>query len=241
MEHITDYQAVVGSLMYAALATWPDISCAVTALSQYNSQPFTSHMTAAKRVLQYLKSTANFRLHFTGNGNGIGIGNGIGVRIGINLGNSLVGYSDSDWANDSADRNLQEGHVFLASDGAISWQFRKQSLIAMSTLKAEFIACSEASREVIWLLQLQQDIHGKDLPPLPINCDIQGALTLITMGIIKARTKHIDVCYHNSRDLHRRRIVNSSYVNTNRNVADIHTKALTKDKHMKFTKRMALW
>jgi len=64
----------------------------------------------------------------------------------------------------------------------------------MSTLETEFIACSEASREAKWLLQLQKDIHGKDLPPLPINCDNQGALTLITTGIIKARTKHIDVC-----------------------------------------------
>jgi len=63
----------------------------------------------------------------------------------------------------------------------------------VSTLEAEFIACSEASREAKWLLQLQKDIHGKDLPLLPINCDNQGALTLITTGIIKARTKHIDI------------------------------------------------
>jgi len=229
LEHITDYQAVVGSLMYAALATWPDISYAVAALSRYNSRPFTSHMAAAKRVLQNRKSTADFRLHF--NSNGIGIDN------------SLIGYSDSDWANDSADRKSQGGHVFLASNGAISWQSRKQSLRAMSTLEAEFIACSEASREAKWLLQLQKDIHSskKDSPPLPINCNNQGALTVITTGIIKARTKHINVCYHNSRDLHKRRIVKYSYVHTNENVADILTKALTKDKHEKFTKAMGLW
>jgi len=159
--------------MYAALATRPDISYVVAALSCYNSRPFTSHMTAAKRFLQYLKSTADFRLHFTGN----------------DIGNSLAGYSDSDWANDSADRKSQEGHVFLTSNGgAVTWQSRKQSLIAMSTLEAEFIACLEASREAKWLLQLQKDIHGsrRDSPPLPINCDNQGALTLITTEIIKA-------------------------------------------------------
>jgi len=113
----------------------------------------------------------------------------------------------------------------------------------MSTLQAEFLARSEASREAKWLLQLQKDIHSskKDSPPLPINCDNQGALTLITMGIIIAQTKHIDVCYPSSRDLHRRRIVNSSYVHTNENVADILTKALTKDKHEKFTNAMGLW
>jgi len=192
LKHITDYQAVVGSLMYAALATQPDISYAVTAHSRDNSRPFTSHMTAAKRVLQYLESTADFRLHLTGNG--------IGIGISIDIGNSLVGYSDSNWANDSADRKSQGGEVILPSNGAMSWQSRKQSLIPMSTLEAEFIACSEASREAKWLLQLQKNIHGsqKDSPPLPINCDNQGALTLITTAIIKARTKHIDVCYHNS-------------------------------------------
>jgi len=128
LDDITEYHAVVGSLMYAAHATRPDILYAVAALSRYNSRPFTSHMTAAKRVLQYLKSTADFRLQFTG--------------IGIEIGNSLVGYSDSDWANDSTDCKSQGGHVFLPRNGAVSWQSRKQSLIAMSTLEAEFIACS---------------------------------------------------------------------------------------------------
>jgi hypothetical protein len=47
------------SLMYAALATWPDISYAVIAISHYSSRPFTSNMTAAKRVLQYVISTAD--------------------------------------------------------------------------------------------------------------------------------------------------------------------------------------
>jgi len=142
LEDITDYQAVVGSLMHTALATRPDNSYAVAALSRYNSWPFTSHMTAAKRVLQYLKSKADFQLHFNGNG------------IGIDIGNSLVGYLESDWANHSADCKSEGGHVFLASNGAISWQSWKQSLIAMSTLEAEFIACSEASREAQWSLQL---------------------------------------------------------------------------------------
>ena len=60
LKDIKGYQAFVGSLMYMALATWPDISFAVAALCRINSRPFTSHLTATKRVLQYLKSTADF-------------------------------------------------------------------------------------------------------------------------------------------------------------------------------------
>jgi len=207
-EDITDYQAVLGSLMYAAVATRQDMSYAVSALSRYNFRPFTSHLTTAKRVLQYLKFTANFRLYYTSNriGNSIGIG----IGIGSDLGNSHVEYSDSDWANVSADRTSQGGHVCLASNGAVSWHSWKQGLNAMSTLEAEFIAYSESSREARWIRQLQKDIHNKDLSPLPICCDNQGALTHITTGIIKARTTHINICYHNRRDLHRRQIVNYS-------------------------------
>jgi len=159
LEDIKGYQAIVGSLMYAAIATWPDISFAVAALCGYNSCPFTSHLTATNRVLQYFKSTTDFRLHFSSTGSN----------------DQLTGYMDSDWANDSADRTSQGGHFFLLSNGAVSWQSRKQDLIAMSTLEAKYIACSKGSREAKWLLQLHRDIHGKDTLLLPINCDNQGA------------------------------------------------------------------
>jgi hypothetical protein len=150
LENTTDYQPVVGLLMDAAIVTWPDILYAVAALSHYNSWPFTSYMAGAKLVLQYLKSTADFGLHFIGNVIGIGIG----------IGNNLVGYSDSDLANASMDRKSQGGHGFLASNGAMPWQSRKQRLSAMSNLDTEFIACLKASRATQWLLQFRMDIHG---------------------------------------------------------------------------------
>jgi hypothetical protein len=106
LKDIKGYQAIVGSLMYAALATRPDTSFAVAALGRYNSRPFTSHLSAAKRVLQYLKSTADFRLHFSCTGSN----------------DQLTGYMDSDWANDSADRKSQGGHVYPLNNGAVSWQ-----------------------------------------------------------------------------------------------------------------------
>jgi len=134
-------------------------------------------MTAAKRFLHYVKYTADFLLHSNANDNGNG----------IDTSNGLAGYSDSNCANDSTDQKSHQGHVFLASNGgAISSESQKQSLISMSTLESKLNACSEGSREANWLFQLQKDIHSKDLPLLPINCDNQGALTLIPKGIHKA-------------------------------------------------------
>ena len=111
------------------IATRPEIAFAVSALSRYNSQPRTSHLTAAKRVLRYLRKTADHSLYFNSNGND----------------GEITGYTDSDWANDSADRKSQGGHVFLCNGGAISWQLQKQDLVALSTTEAEYIACSKAS------------------------------------------------------------------------------------------------
>jgi len=215
--------------MYTALAGRPDISYVVAALTGSNLPPFTSHLTAARRVLQYLKLTVDFRLHLNRNG------------MDVDIGNCLIGYSDSDWVDNSVDRKSQGGHVFLTSNGAISLQSWNQSHIAISTFGVEFIACSAASREAKWVLQLQNDIQNKDSPPWPIDCDIQGTLTLITMGIIKVQIEHIGVCYHNSGHLHRRRTVNHAYVHTDEHVADILMNALTTDKHTKFTKAMGLW
>jgi hypothetical protein len=94
-----------------------------------------------------------------------------------------------------------------------------------SALETEYIACSEASREGHWLLQLYKDLDKIDLELLPIHCDSQGALSHITNGIIKARTKYVDVCYHNSRHLYDCGIVNYFWVSADGNTAYIISKA----------------
>ena len=74
-----------------------------------------------------------------------------------------------------------------------------------------------------------------------IFTDSQGALRHITTGIMKARSKRIEVCYHNSRDLQARGVVHYDYVKTSENPADLLTKALARDKHEKFTRAMGVW
>jgi len=111
LKEIKGYQEIVGSLIYAALATRLNISFAVNALSRYNSKHYTSHLTAAKSVLQYLKSTANLRLHF---------------RSRSSFNDQLTGYMDIDWANDCDDRKSHGGHVLRHSTEAVSWHSGNQ-------------------------------------------------------------------------------------------------------------------
>jgi hypothetical protein len=90
---------------------------------------------------------------------------------------------------------------------------------------------------------IAKDIHNaqRDIPPQPINCDNQDALTHVTIEIFNAHTQHINICYHNSCSLHKYRIVNYSYLRMDDNVADILTKVLAKDKHTIFMKAIGLW
>ena len=132
--------------MYAAIGSRPDIAFYVTALSRYNIQPLEMHLTAAKRVLRYLKTTSNLRIHY---------------RCLSNSQLSAVGYTDSDWAGNLKTRKSIGGSVFslgytnpmqeLVTSGLVHWQAKSQSVVALSTLEAEYIACSHATRESLWI------------------------------------------------------------------------------------------
>jgi hypothetical protein len=173
------YQSIVGSLMYAALGTRPDIAYAVAALCRYNAAPTAIHMTAAVRVLRYLKATASQKL----------------VYRRTTAIEPFVGYADSEWAGDSGDRKSQGGFVFMMNSGAISWSSRKQTLVALSTLEAEYIACSNAAREAKWLRQLSLDVQVKNttdktVPATIIFTDNQGVtrpLSTKEEGSLKGR------------------------------------------------------
>ncbi len=95
--NLKEYQAAVGSLMYAAIATRPDISVAVGTLSQFMSNPGQEHFQGIKRILRYLKGTLNFGLKFE-------------AQDGLNV--NLQGYADADWAGDVNTRKYTSGYIF---------------------------------------------------------------------------------------------------------------------------------
>jgi hypothetical protein len=226
-----EYLSIVGSLMYAAIGSRPDIAFSVTALSRYNVQPLEMHLTAAKRVLRYLKATSNHSIHY---------------RRLPHSQLSAVGYTDSDWAGNLKTRKSVGGCVFrlgyanrnqeLVTSGLIHWQAKSQSVVALSTLEAEYIACSHATRECLWLRRILEEIATTMLiniskGPVPIGCDNQGAIKLITSGVVKQKSKHIDVKYHHVHDEQTKGSVYFQYVTSAMNPADLLTKPLAAPRH----------
>jgi len=209
------YQSIVGSLMYAAQATRPDIAFAVAVLSRYLLKPYKTHIMAAKRVLRYLKSTADAKLIFSGPG---------GSSEG------LVGYTDSDWAGNRHDRKSHGGYLFKMAGVPLSWKSKKQTVVTRSTTEAEYLACSEATGEAQGLIYLHRDVTGETMVPL-IHCDSNGALSTIHSTITSDKAKNIDMPFHNSRHLDAAGVVKFTEIDTFENLADVMMKALPPEKH----------
>ena len=148
----TLYQSMVGSLLYAAIATRPDISQAVGAVSNYCSNPSEAHLAVVKRILRYLKETIN-----------------LGLKYEKLESSTLVGYSDTDWAGDFNDCHSTYGNLFLLAGGPVSWLSQKQSTVALSTAEAEYMSLCGATQEAVWLRRLLSDFKFCQEEPTDIK------------------------------------------------------------------------
>jgi len=206
------YQSAVGCLLYLATKTRPDISFAVSQVAKFCSKPNKQHWTAVKRVFRYLKGSVYY-----------------GIRY-LKSASDVVGYSDSDWAGDAADRKSVSGYCFMFQGGCVSWKSKKQSTVALSTAEAEYNALNSAAQEAIWLQQLMRDITGIPSEPIVIYEDNQAAIAMSKDVRFHSRCKHLSIKTHFIRDHVRKGDINVVYCPTSNMIADFLTKALARDK-----------
>jgi hypothetical protein len=202
------YREAIGSLIFAASCTRPDIAYAVNQASQHCSNPSRSHWEAVKRILSYLRGSTNF---------GIGFGS---------THQQLVVYSDSDYAGDLDDRSSTTGAICFLNGGPVSWTSQKQKGVSQSSTEVEYVATSVAANHATWLRELLREIGCGDPSPTPLLCDNQGAIRLIHNPEQHSRTKHIDVRYHLIRKLQDNAVIKTEYINTRQQLADFLTKPL---------------
>lgn len=210
------YQQLIGSLMYLAVLTRPDIAYSVSYLSQFNNCNNEEQWVYAKRVLRYLKKTKNIGLRYCKDGS-------------VNI----QGFVDSDWCSDINDRKSYTGFCFTMSGSVISWSCSKQKCISLSSTEAEYVSISEACKEAVYLRNLQYEITKK-MYKITLHNDNQSAHKLLVNPVFHNRTKHIDVRFHYCRDLITKDIVIVKYLCTADMPADLLTKSLSTVKHYKF-------
>lgn len=211
----TSYAIAIGSLMYAATGTRPDISFAVQHLAQFTSRPSHVHWTAVKCVMRYIKGTAS-----------------LGITLGGNP-LSLKGYCDADWGANPSDRRSISGYLFKFGDGPVSWSSKKQQSVALSTMEAEYYALGHATKEALWLHSLLGELGYVSDSRTTLITDNQSAIDFAYSTQFHSRAKHIDIRHHFVRELIEDGRIDIIHCSSADNCADMLTKALAKPTHIK--------
>lgn len=221
------YMEKVGTAIYAAISTRPDIAHAVYQCAKKMQKPTEQDMKSIDRVFRYLAGTRTFGLIF-------------GSRNGVvnNFDVGMCAYSDADWGS-SDDRKSLTGWVAKLNGDPISWSCKKQSVVAQSTCEAELYAEAAAVNEMLWLTDLIGELgipvagdtrlNGKEDSGVIVYCDNQSTIKVSKNGIKADRTKHVDIKYHFITDVINEKKVALKWIPTDKQQADIFTKALNKE------------
>ena len=153
------YRSMIGSLIYLT-ASRLEISYNVGVCVRYQVNLKESHMIALKRIVKYVKSTANF-----------------GVWYSKDTNNVLTGYSDVDWVGNAVDKKSTSEGCFYVGNNLVSWMSKKQNSISLSTAEAEYTATGSYCTQLLWMQKLLID-SGIHQEHLIIYCDNTSALNI---------------------------------------------------------------
>lgn len=215
-ECVAPYREAIGSLMFMAIVSRPDIAYSVNLLSKYLNNFDVNHWNAVKRVLAYLSGSRDVGLMYRQTGDE----------------SPVVGYSDADFASDVDTRRSTTGYVFCMSGGPVTWSSQRQKLVTLSTTESEYVAAAAAAKEVCWLRKLLSGIGYRCDKRTVLYVDNQSAIKLVKNPQFHKRTKHIDIRYHFIREKHESGELEVKYVPSESQLADIYTKALPRDRFL---------
>ncbi|GJT79986.1 putative ribonuclease H-like domain-containing protein [Tanacetum coccineum] len=200
------YRSMIGSLMYLT-ASRPDIMFAVCACSRFQVTPKTSHLSVVKRIFRYLKGKPKLGLWYP--------------RVSSF---DLESYSDSDYAGANLDRKSTTGGCQFLGRRLISWQCKKQTIVATSTTEAEYVAAASCCGQVLWIQNQMLD-YGFNFMNTKIYIDNESTICIVKNPVYHSKTKHIAIRHHFIRDAYEKKLIQVLKIHTDDNVADLLTKA----------------
>ncbi|GJU34217.1 putative RNA-directed DNA polymerase [Tanacetum coccineum] len=202
-EHL--YRSMIGSLMYLT-ASRPDIMFAVCACARFQVSPKTSHLLAVKRIFRYLKGKPS-----------------LGLWYSKDSPLELIAYTDSDYAGATLDRKSTTGGCQFLGNRLISWQCKKQTVVATSTTEAEYVAAASCCGQVLWIQNQLLD-YGYNFMNTVIYIDNTSTICIIENPVQHSKTKHIEIRHHFIRDCNTKKLIQMAKIDTQLNVADLLTK-----------------
>lgn len=209
------YRNLIGCLSFIASRTRPDLTHSLNILSQFQSNPGKVHWHHLLKLLGYLQYTMNYQLSLSKV-----------PDLQVNC------YADADFASNRDDRISLGGYILFLGGAPILWRTSKQKSVALSTMEAEFMALTDAAKELVWIIRILQETFElqiiKHNVVSTLYCDNESAINFSKSSIENRRTKHIHVRYHFLRDLISEGLFYLKYVNTKNNLADLFTKPQSK-------------
>ncbi|GKA25018.1 putative ribonuclease H-like domain-containing protein [Tanacetum coccineum] len=200
------YRSMIGSLMYLT-ASRPDIMFVVCACSRFQVTPKTSHLNVVKRIFRYLKGKPKLGLWYP--------------RVSSF---DLEAYSDSDYAGANLDRKSTTGGCQFLGRRLISWQCKKQTIVATSTTEAEYVAAANCCGQVLWIQNQMLD-YGFNFMNTKIYIDNESTICIVKNPVFHSKTKHIEIRHYFIRDAYEKTLIQVLKIHTDDNVADLLTKA----------------
>ncbi len=212
----TKFREAVGSLLFLTNCTRPDIAFAVGMVCRAMADPQLEDWRRVKRIFRYLAGSSSLGLHFK-HSSLVASGKPI-----------LFGFSDSDWAGDKEGRRSTSGWICYVAGCPVSWASRKQTVVALSTMEAEYIALASVAREMISLRSLLREL-GLPIENAKVLVDNSPAVFLAENPTTTPKSKHIDIRFHFLRDLISKQLLSLQWIPSKEQVADIFTKYLARE------------
>jgi hypothetical protein len=218
----TTYRSLVGSLRYL-INTSPDLEFLVGYVSRFMKRPTEEHLAIIKRIIQYVAGT----LH-------------LGCQYGRDDQWNLIGYCDSDLARGIDSSKSTTWVAYFLCKNMISWQSKKQKVVALSTCETEYIAASIAACQGIWLAWLLGDLRSTTVECVELNGFNQSALALMKNPVFHDRSKHIHTRYHFICQSVDEGDIQPGYICSDKQLANILAKALPKERFEELQARIGM-
>ncbi|GJY32187.1 putative reverse transcriptase, RNA-dependent DNA polymerase [Tanacetum coccineum] len=199
------YKSMIGSLMYWTTSR-PDIMFVVCACARFQVTPKASHLNAVKRIFRYFKHQPK-----------------LGLWYPKDSPFELEAFSNSDYKGASLDRKSTTGGCQFLGRRLISWQCKKQTIMANYTTEAEYVAAANCFGQVLWIQNQMMD-YGFNFITTKIHINNQSTICIVKNPVYHSRTKHIEIRHHFIKDCYEKRLIDVIKIYTDANVANLLTK-----------------
>ncbi|CAI7854580.1 unnamed protein product [Closterium sp. NIES-54] len=221
------FHSLVGSLMYAAVNTRPDVAFATGQLARVVQCPNEEQVAARMSVAKYLGQTPTVGLQYSAAAQRRQKG-ADGVEPGRLF---LTAFSDASYASEPEDMTSDGGFICCVGGGPTAWESKKKVDQALSSVESEYMALFRAVQEIVWQRRLLAELGEEQQGPTPLYCDSQGAIALAKNPVLHGLTKHVRVKWHWTRSMVAAGEVELLYVKTTGQPADMMTKRLVEQQH----------